>query len=210
MNQMKKSGVVFSALTLVAILLTACGKEKAKFIAPEISPPADLIPSYVPEGFKLVSGFTLDGEIHIEEFDVEEDSNRFSLNSMGDLFFNEKSPAGTAINGVYYDNGEELILITKASYPGGNLDLWKQELDKSRPGNCECDCGGLIRLDVSHLTPRFNEILPERAVGDTRVAVLQSYFGYVTVFMRGEDLLIVESGISLEENLKIVASLLGE
>jgi signal transduction histidine kinase len=39
-----------------------------KFVAPEIEPPTDLIPGYVPEGFELVSGFQLSANCTLPEF----------------------------------------------------------------------------------------------------------------------------------------------
>jgi hypothetical protein len=45
-------------LTL-ALLLAACGS-RVKISVPEIDPPSDLIPGYVPKGFELGSGFKIE------------------------------------------------------------------------------------------------------------------------------------------------------
>lgn len=51
-----------AAIGLMALTVTGCGPGVG-FSAPEIDPPADLIPGYVPEGFELVSGFELQGGV---------------------------------------------------------------------------------------------------------------------------------------------------
>jgi hypothetical protein len=209
MFQLRKFRIIYITFSLVAIFLTSCSTQQ-KFSAPEIDPPEDLIPGYVPAGFTLVSGFQLDGEIHLEEFSANGESGRFGMMSIGNLFYQNKSPAGNAIKGVYYQGGDQLILITKSSFPQGSLELWKESFNASLPGQCECDCINNIRLDFSNLPKRSFELLSDETVNDTQVAVLKGPMGFLTLFMRGEELTAVESGISLEENLKIVSSLLSK
>ncbi len=203
-----KSKFIFSMLMVFVYILTACGS-RPKFVAPEIDPPADLIPGYVPEGFALVSGFQLAGKVKITIASDGEAVSMFARVRNFDL----KSPNGNDIQGVYYRGEDQSILITKSYFPGGNLDLWRTTY-KSYFQPCECECIDL-RLGVIPPLVRFAEIQEERTIGDSRIAVLKGPNGWITVFVRGDYLLTVESGlpleksgISLEENLKIVASLL--
>jgi hypothetical protein len=191
-----------SLLILLGCLLAACS-QGPKIVAPEIEPPADLIPGYIPQSFELGAGFQLDGGNEWLSGLSEEDAPRFARVKGHNL----QSPAGNDILGVYYKNGEHFILITKSSFPGGTLDLWQTAFEESQPKPCDCDCAE-IRLDVFPLPPRFPQIQEERTIKETLVAVLKGPFGWTTVFVRGEDLITVGGGISLEENLKIVSSLL--
>lgn len=192
-------------LMLPVYLLAACN-QPPKFVAPEIDPPANLIPGYVPEEFELVSGFQLAGEVPWpvsseadEAIFVERLGKRFN-------FANLKSPNGNDIQGVYYQGKEHMLLITKSYFPKGTLDLWRSTYEASWPIPCECDCFDL-RLDAASPQFRIVKIQEERTIDGVRVAILKGPLGWTTVFVRGEYLLTVESGISLEENLKVVASL---
>jgi hypothetical protein len=173
-----------------------------KYVAPEIDPPADLIPGYMPEGYDLISGFQLSTHNTLPEFSGGDENGMPGL----DHFFDVKSPMGNVIQGVYYQGKQNLILVTKAYFPGGTLDDWLAAYEKSQPE--PCDCGGFLRLDAFPLPSRFDELQEERTIDGTRVAILKGPLGWTTVFVRGDYLLAVESGISLEENLKIVTSLL--
>jgi len=201
---------------LLLILLAACGP-KVKFVAPEIEPPADLIPGYIPEGFKLIKGY----QIKPENFEVshffadgencdEETRNNCGL-ELSDFFFNLQSPDGNDILGLHYQDGNNLLLITKSYYPGGSLDLWRAAYDAPGEDTQECDCDCFPFVIDRRLPPfplRFAEIQEMRTVSGTQVAILNGASGLTTIFIRGDDLLTVESGVSLEENLRIVESLL--
>jgi hypothetical protein len=212
-------------IAALACLLSACAPRRPTFAAPEIEPPADLIPSYVPEGFTLGNGFQLEADGKA----IPEGFSRL----IPRLGFDVKSPAGNDIQGVYYQNENQLILITKSYFPGGTLDLWRAAFEESLPKPCECECERTCecgqdsecacrpirpaRTGPDLFPGRFKEFQEERTIEGTRVAVLNSGGRWITVFMRGEYLLTVEgglarddNGIPLEENLKIVASLLGK
>lgn len=189
-------------------LLAACTSTGQKFVAPAIDPPADLIPGYLPVGFTLIQGFKFTRHEDVTLEPGNENGGDFILHlKLGDPLFAMKSPNGDPIQGVYYQGKENLILITKVSYPGGTLDTWRAEYEESFSRPCECSCLEL-RIAESPLFERMNQIQEVRTIGTTQVAVLQGVLGTATVFMRGDDLLVVESGLSLEENLKIVESLL--
>ncbi|MFH1524936.1 MAG: hypothetical protein ABIF04_08220 [Chloroflexota bacterium] len=203
-----KPKIIIPLFVVLVCILTACGS-RPKFTAPEIKPPADLIPGYVPEGFMLVSGFQLAGKVILTITSDNGDVSSFARMRDFDL----KSPNGNDIQGVYYQSEDQSILITKSYFPGGNLDLWRTKYESySQP--CKCECIDL-RLGDIPLPARFTEIQEERTIGDSHIAVLKGLNGWITVFVRGDYLLTVESGlpleksgITLEENLKIVASLL--
>jgi len=202
-----KSKFAYPWLVVPACILGACSCSP-KFVAPEIEPPADLIPGYVPEGFKLVSGFQLNGEVN---FPIATDGNEvafFLRLREGNPFFELKSPKGNDILGVYYQGKDQLILISKSYYPEGSLDLWLAAYEASLPKPCECECPGFLRLDAIPFHGRLTEMQEIRTIDGTRVAILKGPLGWTTVFVRGDYLLTVESRISLDENLKIVASLL--
>jgi hypothetical protein len=196
---------VIPLFVLLVCGVAACGSQR-KFVAPEIEPPSDLIPAYIPKGYKLISGFQLIGE------------NKFPVNVWGDNaligrlgvskpFFDLKSPSGNIIQGVYYQGKDHLILITKSYFPDGSLDIWRKNYEASILKFDDCECCCLCR--PLRLFPlRFIEIQEEHTIGDAQVIVLKGPLGLITVFVRGDYLLTVESGISLDENLKIVASLL--
>jgi len=201
--------LVIPLFVLLGCALAACGS-KPKFVAPEIDPPSDLIPAYVPKGYKLISGFQIIRD------------NMFPVNIFGDgalvvrtkgfpPFYDVKSPSGNIIQGVYYQGKDHLILIAKSYFPGGTLDLWRADYEASRPefGECECACARLC-LSPMLFPSRFVEIQEEHTIADAQVIVLKGPMRLTTVFVRGDYLLTVESGISLDENLKIVASLLGK
>ena len=195
-------------LMMLGYLLAACS-QPSKFVAPEIDPPADLIPEYVPKGFELISGFQLNGTFpwpvtsNVDEVILAERlGERFN-------FMNLKSPNSNDILGVYYQGKEHLLLITKSYFPKGTLDLWRTTYEASWSKPSECECFDL-RLDAVSLPPRITELKDERAVNGVQVAILKGPLGWMVVFVRGEYLITVESGISLDENLKVVASLLSE
>ena len=213
-------------LVLLAFAISACGvKSKTKFVAPEIKPPADLIPAYLPDGFKLFQGFqVLAGEAKARLFpDDSRDCPRQTIVQravccleLPDLFFGLKSPASNEILGISYQNGDQLLLITKSYFPGGSLDLWRTNFEKGKKDNtqdCNCNCGCCpCRFFFAGPLPfpfRHGEIQEVRTVGETQVAIVdQGLMGMNAVFVRGDYLLTVESNLPLEEVLKIVESLL--
>ena len=196
--------VLFLALLLV--LVTACGTHTV-FNAPTVEPSADLIPGYIPTGFKLISGFQMPhGGIGFSTSPTGEPVAVISRKMDGGPFFTLKSPLGNDIQGVHYENGDRHILITKSYFPDGFLELWRTTYEASWYDTCEC-----MNLRPGELLPgrgRYAEVVEERTIGDTQIAILEGPKGWVTVFVRDDYLLSVESSISLEENLKIVASLL--
>jgi hypothetical protein len=197
-----KSRFMLSLLMLLVGILPACSPRK-RLVVPEIKPPGDLIPGYVPDGFELVSGYKLPGKV---PYPATSDSDKvFRFVRMQPI--NLKSPVGNDIQGVYYQSKELLILISKSYFPEGTLDLWRTNYEAFGPKPCECGWADL-HLNSEHLPSRFVQIQEERTIGGVRIAVLKGPMGWITVFVRGDYLLTVESGISIEENLKIVASLL--
>lgn len=198
-----------SRLILLALILTACGRQAPQFIAPEIESPPDLIPSYVPQGFELISGFQLDNDNLEATITSTDGSERvFPDWKLRDPSFSLKSPAGNNILGVHYQDGDKLLLITKSAFPDGNLELWQEAYESPFrcDDDCECDCFEFV-IGVP-IPFRAAEIQEVRTIAGTQVVILRNPSGWITVFMRGGDLLTIESGISLEENLKVVASLL--
>lgn len=212
----RKIKFVLPLFTMLVFTLSACGP-KTKFVAPEIEPPADLIPGYVPEGFELIKGYQISvGDFEASRFftdaeDCDEDTSLACALGLSDSFFDLQSPAGNDILGIHYQDGDSLLLVTKSYYPGGSLDIWRAAYEASYEGNPECNCNCFqFALDIP-LPPiplHFAEIQDVRTVGETQVAVLDGPLGLTTVFMRGDHLITVESDISLSENLKVVASLL--
>jgi hypothetical protein len=201
-------------------------KPRIKFVAPQIDPPADLIPAYLPEGFKLVQGFQTPAADIKESFfsDDSGDSAGRTHEQLGiclihlpGIFSNLKSPASNDILGVVYQDGSHLLMITKSYFPGGSLDLWRASYEGDvgeQASVCDCtfpcDCLWLVNERVPSSFPsRFGEIQEVRTVGATQVAIVdQGLIGLTAVFMRGDYLLTVESDFSLEEILKTVESLL--
>lgn len=194
-------------LTLCVVLLSSCGT-RVTFVAPQIEPPGDLIPGYIPQGFKLISGYYLPGEPSVLRFSIANEACFLGQTLRRLPFFQVKSPVGNVIQGVYYQAKDSRILITKSYFPKGDLDQWLAAYQAAQPKPCECDCKILCCLNPSPLLGRLNQIQEIRTIHGTRVAILEGPLGWTTVFVRGEYLLSVESGISLEENLKIAASLL--
>jgi len=204
----------FSLPVLLAVLLTACSQQAPKLIAPEIAPPADLIPAYVPDGFELIKGYQLQvGEFKVREIPADAGNDgeglRVACNlDRSGMFFDLQSPVGNDIQGIHYQSEDKLLLITRSSYPDGSLDLWLSayEPTENSSSDCNCDC---ITSVVGFPAPlRRAEIKEVQTVGDTQVAVLERWGGWITIFVRDEYLLTVESSIPLEENLRIVESLL--
>ena len=217
MKTKTKSTLQVLFLLLLATALAACSSD-AKFVAPEIDPPADLIPGYVPEGFKLIKGYQIKPEDFEAQYfshdpeDCGEDTRIICGLDLSGSFLDLKSPAGHDILGLHYQDGDSLLLITKSFYPGGSLELWRtaNEASYDEYPDCECDCVQFVMdMPLPPLPLRFAEIREVRTVGETQVAVMDGPLGLITVFIRGDYQLTVESGISLEENLKVVASLLG-
>lgn len=194
---------------ILVVFLVACDTGP-KFVAPEIDPPSDLIPGYVPEDYTLISGFQLSADATSVEFAFGDVGSLVERLKGSDHFFDVKSPAGNVVQGVYYKGKEHLILVTKSYFPEGSLDDWLVAYEESQPKPCNCDCAGLIRLDAIPFPGRFEEFQEERTIDGTRVAILNGPLGWTTVFVRGDFLLAVESAITLEENLKIVASLMND
>ncbi len=196
------------SFVLLAALLAGCGRYM-KFIAPQIEPPTDLIPSYVPEGFELVSGFQLTtGKVPLSAILGVTEVGLIESLGRKLISFDLKSPDGNDIQGVYYQSKDQILLISKSYFPEASLDLWRAAFEASQTKPCDCDCA-ILRLDAVPLPSRLHEIWDERTINSTSVIVLKGPLGWTTVFVRGDYLLAVESGISLDENLKVVSSLLG-
>jgi len=194
-------------LFLLTSFLTACGT-RAKFVAPEIEPPTDLIPGYVPEGFKLISGFELPGELTSLLFSTEDGSSFLGRRVRGIPFFKMKGPTGNVIQGIYYQGKDHRLLITKSYFPNGDMDQWLKEYDAAQPEHCGCECDNLPYLDARLFQERINKLQEIRTIDGIRVVIFQGPQAWTAFFVRGDYLLSVESGLSLKENLKIVASLL--
>ncbi len=193
---------------LLAALLASCSS-RAKFVAPEIDPPADLIPGYVPKGFKLGSGFKIEVSDMAREFVVSVEGRRpICSENLLDPFFDLKSPANNDLLGVYYESDEQILQISKSYFPGGSLDQWRTTYEASYAEHCDCECDCLDIVISAPVPLRVAEIQEIRTINSTRIAILKNPEGWVTVFVRGEYLIVVESGLSLEENLKVVESLL--
>ena len=201
-----KSKLTQYILMLLVMILPACSS-RLKFVAPPIEPPPDLIPNYVPAEFELVSGFQLPGKVSWAGIFNSNEGNLDEQFGIGNLSFDLKSPEGNDILGVYYQGKDHILLITKSYYPDGTLDLWQAMLKASQPKFCDCEFGSL-RLGGMPDPDRINEIQEVRTIAGTPVAIVKGPLGWTTVFIRGEYLTTVESGISLDENLKVVASLL--
>lgn len=201
----------FLWLMLLIFILTACSRGP-EVSAPEIDPQPDLIPSYVPENFKLESGFKID-LADIKARIISEDGELrvpWNANSLFTPYRSIISPAGNETLGVYYKSKDQVILITKSYFPDGTLELWREHYeatgDKDYP--CECCCPH-VELAIGLPIPlRFAEIQEETTISGTPVAILKGVGGWISVFVRDDYLMAVQSGISLEENLKIVNSLL--
>ena len=206
---------------LLATMLAACGS-RTQFVAPEIEPPADLIPGYVPKGFELVKGYQIkpgdfdERRVFADAEHRDEDTRPICDLHLQASLFDLQSPSGNDILGIQYQDGDRLLLITKSYYPAGSLDLWRaafgedEEDARDCDGYCPCGCVG-IALGRMPVLFRDGEIQDVRTVGGTQVAIVdQGLLGTITVFLREDYLLTVEGGISLEENLKIVASLLDD
>jgi hypothetical protein len=203
-----KKNTVILLIALLMLGATACGRTRG-VIAPEIPAAEDLIPAYIPEGFELVSGFEIAGDSAIPDPSADDlrssDSHRKTINL--------RSPVGEDVVGVYYQGKDQLILITRSAFPEGTLDLWKSGFEGSFGGPLDCDCPFLQKRAFplssdAGFRSRLPEVQETRTIQGTSVAILETPEGWITVFIRGDDLLTVESGISLAENLKIVASLL--
>jgi hypothetical protein len=201
---------------LLVPLLAACGSHR-QFVVPEIDPPSDLIPGYVPDGFKLVKGY----QIKPEEFeasrffagaeDCNEDTRLVCGLGLSDSFFDLQSPAGNDILGLHYQDGDNLLLVTKSYYPGGSLDLWRAAYEASYKDDLDCGCNCFqfaMNMPFPPLPLRFAEIQEVHTVGETQVAVLDGPLGLIAVFMRGDYLVSVEGDLTSEELLRIVESLL--
>jgi hypothetical protein len=217
MKTRTKSSPQVLFIFLLATMLAACGP-RTKLVAPEIEPSADLIPGYVPEGFELVKGYQINpGDFGGSRFfadaeDCEVDARPICDLHLSGSFFDLQSPAGNDILGIHYQDGDNLLLITKSYYPGGSLELWRAAYEASDQDHSDYKCSYLqfvLDMPLPPLPLRFAEIQEVRTVGETQVAILDGALGLMTVFVRGDYLLTVEIDISLEENLKIVASLLG-
>jgi hypothetical protein len=188
-------------ILLLAALLAGCS-HPPEIVAPEIDPPQDLIPAYVPQGYELGAGFQLPPASDLPP--VFEEGNARSLLAAG---FDLKSPAGNDIQGLYYQGKDDLILITKSAFPGGTLQEWRQAYEASQPGPCEC-ASPVLRLEAFSLPSRIRNVQEERTVDGIPVTILSAPDGWLTVFVRAGEFLTVEGAISLDENLKIVSSLL--
>ena len=203
--------VLLSGLLLA--FLAACGPHQ-KFVAPEIDPPADLIPSYVPEGFELISGFQIEAlDESPARFVIQTDDGRTTCREgLVRPFIDMKSPAGNDLLGIYYQNksDDRILLITKSSFPGGSFDLWRTTYETSYAQSCDCDCDcDCCQIVIGVPLPlRIAEIREVRTVAGTQVAVLETAAGMITVFVRGEYLITVKGDLPLEEHLRIVESLL--
>lgn len=155
-------------MTWGGIATSACGQQ-TKFVAPEIDPPTDLIPGYVPQGYQLEFGFQLPGEkLALNVFDGDGGSSVVKRIRL----FDPKTPNGNDIRGVYYRGKDHLILITKSHFPEASLDLWSEAYEESQLKPCECDCN-MLRLEVIPAVDRLYELLEERELDGTRIAILK-------------------------------------
>jgi hypothetical protein len=196
-------------LVLLMFFSAACGSHQIRFSAPVIDPPADLIPSYIPAGLELVSGFQIPyGGVGFSMFSDGERVSLIHREAGSDPFFVVKSPNGNDLQGVYYQGKGHFLLITKSYFPGGNLDIWHTLYRASGSNALECDCMPLRLGVLSFGLDRFVEVEEERTIAETQVAILKGPMGHISVFVKGDCLLAVEGDISLEENLKIVTSLI--
>jgi hypothetical protein len=200
MKTLQKITLVLSIL--LATMLSACS-QSPRFVAPEIDPPQDLIPEYIPDGFELVSGFKLPGDIIQASVVVGQETTRTIRLKPFEL----KSPLGNDILGVYYEGDEHLLLISKSEYPGGSLELFLNSYKDSSAEPCQCECLE-IRLNDDLIGDRFIVLKETHTIDGTQVAIFEAPLGLTAVFVQKDELLAVESGISLEEILKIVGSLL--
>lgn len=194
--------VTIALLILLATMLSACS-QSPRFVAPEIDPPQDLIPVYVPDGFDLVSGFKLPGDFMQTSVLWGQETSRTLRLKLFDL----KSPLGNDVLGVYYDGDEHLLLISKSEYPGGSLEHFLNSYQDSFADPCMCDCLE-IRLNNDFPGDRFIQLKETRTIAGTEVAIFEAPIGMTAVFVKEDALLTVESGISLEEIVKVVESLL--
>jgi hypothetical protein len=197
-----------TAAGLATFALAAC-TPGVVFVAPEIDPPTDLIPEYVPKGFELVSGFQI--QPREARFDPKEDSEGqrcvFPVGGKIDPGI-VQSPSGNTVQGVQYRNGETILLITKSEFPGGSLDLWREAVEGGGLDGEE-SCGCATEASFPRIgPPRAVEILQEHLVKGVRVAVVNWLERRMLVFVRGDNFIAVQGGISLEEALKIIESLL--
>jgi len=186
---------------LLAIVLSACS-HSPKFVAPEIDPPQDLIPGYIPDGFELISGFQLPGDIQGTIVWGQQALRTIRLKP-----FELKSPLGNDILGVYYQGEEQMLLISKSEYPDGSLDLVLEGYAASIPDPCQCECQE-VRLSGDFISDRSIELKETRTIAGREVAIFEAPLGWTAVFIKEDELLAVESAISLEEILKVVESLL--
>jgi hypothetical protein len=215
---MKTKFPLLVLFVLLVPLLAACGGQERHFSAPEIDPPSDLIPGYIPEGYEMVAGFEIEVSDMSGRFLATGDDGRvFCGEGLIIPFFVIKSPAGNDLLGVYYEDDDDgLLLISKSSFPGGTLEAWRTNYEEAVSAPCESDCDcdccccNCIAFAIDGWPiPLRAEILETRTVGDTQVAVLESEFdGLITVFVRDGYLIAVEGDLPLEEHLRIIESLL--
>ena len=203
--------LVFLLSLSSAILLASCSST-TKLVAPEVEPPADLIPAYLPDGYKLVKGYQLSAIPSERWFDADQPPGDDPMvrvaQAMGKPVdvLNLYNPAGKDVFGVQFQKGEKHLLITKASYPGGSMDLWLSTYAGSTSSNQsgEMSCPPMIIPSLD-----FRDKLTEvRTLQNSQVAILQGPLGWKAVFVKGDDLLTVQGDISLEEILKIAESLI--
>jgi hypothetical protein len=211
-----KNRIKFLSFTLLCaaalMLLAGCGSG-VTFSAPEIDPPADLVPDSLPEGYDLVKGYKIPvGSIEMRFLASEAGEDGRVLCDLGltDAFFDLKSPAGNPIVGVHYQNGDHLLLIGKSSFPGGSLEDWRSIYEDTVEPSPDCGCG----CCCPNFSTGFGDLLRGTeiegffTVAGTDAALLEGALGKILVFVRGDDLLTVEGDLSTAELLKIAAGLL--
>lgn len=77
----------------------------------------ELLPSYIPESFKLMGSF----KYAVSEHQIPE---------LGKMY----SPAASDVTVIDYQKGTEMLRISRAPYPGGTLKSWKAQNVIGMPG----------------------------------------------------------------------------
>jgi hypothetical protein len=145
--------LVIPLLMLLASILSAC-RSGPKFVAPEIEPPADLIPAYMPKEYKCISGFQIAPETTFPAPSNGDEGAFFGRLRESRPYFDLKSPNGNDIQGVYYQGKDDLIHTPR----GGRVTIFaKRSADKSGLEISVSDTGaGLSPEELTHIFKRFN------------------------------------------------------
>jgi hypothetical protein len=175
-------------LLLLVLPLTACGAG-SKDIIPTQEPPKDMVPGYLPVGFEYDKSIELIFSVE----DGREPSPLFS-------------PSGNSTTLVHYIKGDEHLCIHKSIFPDGSLEKWLEIFQDVSIDNCEC----FPRRsgDSTNLSNRLPKIVEKQTIEGIEVQILEGPIGWMSVYVKDNVLMIVEGTIPLEENLKVVTSLL--